>query len=136
MKHKKIRSESVIEIGHGAFGIIYSGITGQAAVDFLIQKKSGEVPAAFIHPTIGAIDLVWGRETTSLIKGFGLAKIKQKHPEVLLTLETAIQNSRVVEELPDRCILLCEEHGQQSIVDLQFNNTNKKWLLTSYFIIK
>ena len=126
----------VIERGVGEFGPIYSGIRGQDAVNFLLQAKSGEVLAAFMHSVLGPIDLVWGVETVGERKGFGLAKIIQKHPEAIHSLTEAIKNSEIVEELPDRRVLLSRDHDQQSVIDLQFNNKSKKWLLTSYFLIK
>lgn len=116
-KEVDIFGYSVIEHGEGEFGMRYSGITGQDAIEFLSKLKSGEILGAFYHPELGLIDLLWGRETVEQTKGYGLAKILQKHPEVIATLEFSIQNGRIIEELPGRCVLLCETHKQQSLVD-------------------
>ena len=42
------------------------GVSGQDAVNVLLEKKSGHVKAAFIREDIGTIDLIWGDETCGL----------------------------------------------------------------------
>jgi hypothetical protein len=119
----------VIERGIGEFGKIYSGIKGQQAVDFLLQIKNGEVRSALEHPIIGKIDLIWGKENPL---GYGLAKIVKKHPEVLPTLAESIKKSKILEEFPGRIVLLSDDGKQRAVVDLQWFETPKTWLMTAY----
>lgn len=68
------------KIGHGEFGDIYTGIKGQAAVDFLLKNKAGEVQGALSHPEVGDnIDLVYGVYDPITDEGYGLAKLEKKH---------------------------------------------------------
>ena len=108
---------------------IYTGITGKAAIDFLILKKEGEVKGAFFHEKIGNIDLVWGKGGE---KGYGLAKILEKHPEAIPNLAQSIAKGKIVEHLNNRVIIINAFNQQRSIVDLQFNDTLKSWVVTSY----
>lgn len=128
MKHKKIRSESIIQIGHGTFGTIYSGITGQAAVEFLLLNGSGEVKNAFYHPDIGGIDIVFG---AAGLAGYGLAHIAEKHQEIIFRLQEYVEQSKVLQRLPDRTILLYEP-SIKSIISLTWHDSDKNWLVTTY----
>ena len=134
MTHRKVRlfGYAVHKIGIGEFGIIYCGITDQDAVDFLLQAQHGEVSSALEHSVLGKIDLIWGRETIGKKLGYGLAKIAQKHPEALVSLAQQISSAKIIEELPARRILIAENNGQRSIIDLQWFDKKKIWLVNSY----
>ncbi len=119
-------------IGIGDFGNIYEGIKGKEAIDFLITQKEGEVKNAFYHKEIGYIDLIWGESGE---KGYGLAKIVEKHPEALLELPESIENGDIIDIIPDRIILIDKKNNQKSIIDLQFNYKIKTWVVTSYIPI-
>ena len=118
--------------GNGEFGSIFIGIKGEEAVNFLILQGEGEVKDALYHPKIGSIDLIWGKSGE---KGFGLAKIIEKHPEAIKNLSESISKGKIVEEFQDRIIMINEENNQRSIMDLQFNNKLKTWVVTSYIPI-
>ncbi len=60
--------------------MIYSGITGQDAINFLLLVKSGEVINAFSKEGVGDIDLIYGEPG---IHGCGLAHIAEIHAEDL-----------------------------------------------------
>lgn len=120
------------QIGNGEFGPIYEGVIGKDAIDFLIFRKKGEIRNALYHPQIGNIDLIWGKSGE---KGYGLAKILEKHPEAIKNLSESINRGKIVEELPERIIMINEENNQRSIIDLQFNNKLKTWVVTSYIPI-
>ena len=121
------------KIGYGEFGGIYSNIEGDEAVRFLLQIKTGEVRGAFVRPDIGEIDLVWGQSGED---GYGLAKISEKHPEAILTLSHSIATGTVVKSLPDRKIIISNENGKKSVIDLRYKDRSKTWLVTSYIPIK
>jgi len=120
------------KIGDGEFGPIYEGISGNDAVKFLIMKKGGEVRGALYHIQIGSIDLIWGKSGE---KGYGIAKILEKHPEAIECLSESICGGKIVDELPQRIIMINEKNNQRSIVDLQFSNRQKIWVVTSYIPI-
>jgi phage-Barnase-EndoU-ColicinE5/D-RelE like nuclease1 len=121
------------KIGNGEFGPIYKGIKGKQAIDFLISQKEGEIENALHHPQIGNIDLIWGKGGE---RGYGLAKIFEKHPEAIEKLSESILRGTIVDELPGRIIMINKENNQRSIIDLQFNNKLKTWIVTSYIPLK
>lgn len=120
------------QTGIGEFGPIYEGVHGQSAVIFLIQTGKGEVRNALYHKDIGNIDIIWGKSGN---KGYGLAKITEKHPEAIKNLSSSIENGEIVEKLPARIILVDRTDKQRSIIDLQFNSNIKTWVVTSYIPI-
>jgi hypothetical protein len=62
----------------------------------LIKKGEGELPAAFKNENIGEpIDLLWGKATVGEKGGYGLAKIQNKHPEVLPYISEAIKTAHI-----------------------------------------
>ncbi|HUC02166.1 MAG TPA: hypothetical protein VMA75_04705 [Candidatus Paceibacterota bacterium] len=125
------------KIGRGEFGDIYTGIKGQEAVDFLLKKKSGEIQSALSHPEIGDnIDLVYGKYDLQSDEGYGLAKLEQKHPESLRHLEKTFMCSKVVSRSRNRVRLLNEGDGNITIIRLDWDGKDKKWLLTQYIPTK
>ena len=117
------------QIGIGEFGPIYEGVVGQEAVKFLLSNQVGEIKNALYHIEIGNIDLIWGKSGE---KGYGLAKIIEKHPEAIANLSESIGNSRIIDRLKDRIIMVDEKNNQRSIIDLEFNNKLKTWVVTTY----
>jgi hypothetical protein len=82
------------------------------------------------HPKVGDIDLVWGKEGTGKSDGFGLAKIAKYHPEVLGDLQGMLNEMRIKDASENRIRLASEK--REASVSLNWNNKNKKWLLTAY----
>ena len=121
------------QIGEEEFGPIYEGIVGRKAIDFLILLRKGEIRNAFYHLEIGNIDLIWGKSGE---KGYGLAKILEKHPEAIENLSESIQESGIVDRLSDRIIMINRKNNQRTIIDLQFNFKLKTWVVTSYIPIE
>ena len=72
---------------------------------------------------------MWGKGGD---KGYGLAKIVEKHPEAIPNLAQSILGGKIVEHLNNRVILIDASNQQRSIIDLQFNSTVKSWVVTSY----
>jgi len=114
-------------IGIGKFGPIYVGITGQAAVSFLMLIKHGEVTRAFYHETLGTIDLVYGMGG---INGFGLAHVKEKHPDILHSITDIIQQGAVIQKFDDRAYL--ETTDGRAIIRLDWDKNKKSWLVTAF----
>jgi hypothetical protein len=79
--------------------IEYSQFKGKwkEAISFLQEVQNGIAVAALQHPKIGDIDLVWGnyKEDNRISSGFGLAKIAEKHPEVLENMQYILLQMQV-----------------------------------------
>lgn len=97
----------------------------------LMKKGSGEIKEAFEHPEIGKIDGVYGKGGE---KGFGLAKIKEKHPEVFEKLDEIIKSAKIVDELEGRVKLETPDGKYRVIIDRNFGNEDKIWLMNAYEI--
>ncbi|HEC2827341.1 TPA: hypothetical protein R2M40_001329 [Campylobacter jejuni] len=64
---------------------------GKGALQKLLIEKQGQVAGAFHRKDLGDIDLVWGEVTDKIKhKGYGLAHIIDKHPELDLKLVSDI----------------------------------------------
>jgi hypothetical protein len=115
----------------GDFGPIFDEYKHdvQGAIDRLMQEKRGEAVAALHHPELGDIDLVWG-ETGPRNKGYGLAKIADRHPEVLYDLQNLLSQMRVVQREGNSVVLDSPSHT--SVVKLDWKGKDKRWLLTAY----
>ncbi|HEF6240694.1 TPA: hypothetical protein SAR66_001633 [Campylobacter jejuni] len=60
---------------------------GKGALQKLLIEKQGQVAGAFHRKDLGDIDLIWGEVTDKIKhKGYGLAHIIDKHPELDLKL--------------------------------------------------
>jgi hypothetical protein len=130
-------NNSIRKIGRGDFGDIYIGVKGQAAVEFLLKNKTGEMQSALGHPEVGDnIDLVYGAYDPITDEGYGLAKLEGKHPESLRGIEKTLIRSRVVSRSRNRVRLLSDGDGHITIIRLDWDGKDKKWLLTQYIPAK
>jgi hypothetical protein len=59
-----------------------------------------------------------------------------EHPDVISTLAQKIFESKIIERLPGRIVLLMEDGTQRAVVDLQWVDQPKTWLVTAYIPIK
>lgn len=91
----------------------YEG-TGQAAVNHLLETKSGQVRGAFFRYDTGPIDIVWGKVTDPIKHtGYGIAHILDKHGKAAVdAIETVIKNGSLKKA----------SNGKQKII-------NGKWVL-------
>jgi len=83
---------------YGAFGPVYNQFRGKAheAEQFLSEIQAGIALGALNHPEVGAIDLPWGEVPNGRKqRGYGLAKILAKHPEVKGKLQTLLSGMAV-----------------------------------------
>lgn len=109
-----------------SFGPIFKQFRHDAsgAIAHLKKVKTGEAVAALYHPDVGDIDLVWGNKT------YGVAKLVEKHPEVVGNLQQIIDGLVVKKRSSNRVILESKDH--KAIVNLDWIGSEKTWLLTAY----
>ena len=102
------------------------------AVEALTALKTGDAKGVLAHPAVGRIDVVWGREATTPQKsdGWGLAKILQKHPEVIADLPERLARMEVTKVLPDRINLASPD--DRAAVRLDWDGEAKTWLVTAF----
>ncbi len=127
MQTKSETPQEILTLGIGTFGTIYIGITGHAAIVFLLELKEGEVVQALKHSDIGHIDLVYGKKG---INGYGLAHIQEKHPEMIQDLSAVIENGSVIKKIDDRMYL--ETPDGRAIIRLDWDGNKKSWVVTAY----
>ncbi|EIB0424883.1 hypothetical protein K7706_001445 [Campylobacter jejuni] len=72
---------------------------GKGALQKLLIEKQGQVSGAFHRKDLGDIDLVWGEVTDKIKhKGYGLAHIIDKHPDLELNIiPDIIENGEIVQ---------------------------------------
>ena len=119
------------QTGIGEFGPIYEGIRGKYAIDFLLKKKSGEVPGAMKRKELGNIDFIYGKQGE---QGYGLAHIEEYHPDVLPYLVSIIQHGEIFKQAKDRIIIVHKvplEKGV-AVIRLDWNGIRKQWLVSAF----
>lgn len=78
-----VKKENEEAVKKRVFGKEFKGFSGAKAIEKLLQEKQGFVQGAFSRNDIGDIDVVYGEVTDPKThKGYGLAHIFDKHPEV------------------------------------------------------
>jgi hypothetical protein len=127
MQTQSKNPQNIRIVGMGTFGTIYVGITGHAAIVFLLELQEGEVVQALKHSDVGHIDLVYGKTG---INGYGLAHIQEKHPEMIRDLSTVIENGSVIKKIDDRMYL--ETPDGRAIIRLDWDGNKKSWVVTAY----
>lgn len=100
------------------------------ARDRLIAAKEGDVPGALYHPDVGPIDVKWGEAPAGKKQGFGLAKIVDKHPEVLDDLPAILDDMAIVSRTDNRIQLESADH--KAAVRLEWDGKEQTWLLTAF----
>lgn len=98
-----------------------------AAIDALRKAKAGEAIGALSHPDVGDIDLIWGKGGRN---GYGLAKILERHAEVVKDLQGFISRLKIREQNPNSIIMATE--GGEAVVRLNWKGDEKRWLLTAF----
>ena len=115
------------------FGTEYKGYTGTRAIDKLLQEKQGFVQNAFSREDIGGIDVVYGKITDpKTLKGYGLAKIFAKHPEMTPALISEIIEQGNLEKTYNGYNL---NHGGFVVGLNNGYNENGKRVITSNWIV-
>lgn len=126
--------ETIADSAPNQFGPVHDNFRGnpQGAIDRLMADKTGDATAALYHPEVGNIDLVYGRPAENGKPGYGLAKIAEKHPEVMSDLQGFLSRLHKDETKsgPNR-IRLVDDTGH-AVVRLDWEGREKKWLLTAF----
>ena len=138
---KEIRSE--IEKINGIvpikeFGENYAEFyhNGEGAVQKLLAEKQGQVAGAFYRKELGDIDLVWGKvwqDQKGTLQGYGLAKIKAKHPEITAeNLDDVIKNGQT--KIRQNEAIQIEKDGYKVVLKNNWmgEKTPNKWIVTAY----
>jgi hypothetical protein len=114
------------------FGPTFLEFTGNPIGAFLKleETKLGQVPAALNHPTVGAVDVIWGQEGKSKNYGFGLSKILKYHPEARPILENLFDAFEIQSENENTIQL--ELGDYKAILKKNWKGEEKRWLLTSF----
>lgn len=110
----------------GEHGPVLRQFRGNAAgaIQALQALGSGEAIAALNHPAVGDIDLVWGG------RGYGLAKIVQRHPEVLSDLQGII--SGLDEQSRNPNTIQLSDGRYDAVLRRNWKGQPKTWLLTAF----
>lgn len=120
------------DIGPFAPSIPAAAIDGdwQRAVSALRTLQGGEVRGILTNPATGPIDVPWGWYDAASDTGVGLAKIVEKHPEVLANLPEIVRALPNARRVQDKIVLESADHA--AIVRLDYDDSAKTWLLTAY----
>ena len=118
------------------WGTAYTSMTGKGlqAIEFLLEKKNGFVPAAFHRPEIGDIDIVYGETGYGIedVGGYGLAHIEKRrgkgHVDWRVFADT-INNGKLVPQGDTRVNLINKK--SKIIIELNYNGINRKWVVSA-----
>ena len=109
---------------------------GEGAVQKLLAEKQGQVAGAFYRKELGDIDLVWGKvwqDQKGALQGYGLAKIKAKHPEITAeNLDDVIKNGQT--KIRQNEAIQIEKDGYKVVLKNNWmgEKTPNKWIVTAY----
>ena len=102
------------------------------AIAKLMKEKNGQVKGALYHPSLGEIDLVWGKvldpkEHT----GYGLAHIIDKHgEEVAKRIDDIVMGGKIIEAKGNRVVL--ENGDDLGVVAMKWNKEDNNWVISAY----
>lgn len=120
------------------FGRAYTQFSGkpEEAIDYLMYRKKGEVPAALKNTSLGEItgdgniDLVYGKNGE---KGYGLAHILEKHgTNTVKRIPDIIQNGEVIQPDGVNDRIYIRDKNNKGVVRLNWDDNKKQWLTTAY----
>lgn len=120
------------------FGKAYAQFSGkpEEAIDYLMYRKKGEVPAALKNASLGEItgdgniDLVYGKNGE---KGYGLAHILEKHgTNTVKRIPDIIQNGEVIQPNGVNDRIYIRDKNDKGVVRLNWDDNKKQWLTTAY----
>lgn len=120
------------------FGKAYTQFSGkpEEAIDYLMYRKKGEVPAALKNASLGEItgdgniDLVYGKNGE---KGYGLAHILEKHgTNTVKRIPDIIQNGEVIQPDGANDRIYIRDKNNKGVVRLNWDDNKKQWLTTAY----
>lgn len=112
----------------GPHGPIFRQYAGKAAeaIAKLREEQAGEAPGALTHPEVGGIDLIWGG------RKYGLAKIVERHPEVLNNLQEIISGMSEQPEKRTENTIFLQGGNHEAVIRRNWMGNPKTWLLTAF----
>ena len=136
LRAKIERENNIVPIKE--FGTNYAEFyhDGKGAIDKLLTEREGQVAGAFYRKELGDIDLVWGKvwqDQKGTLQGYGLAKIKAKHPEVTAEiLNDVIKNGQT--KIRQNEAIQIEKDGYKVVLKNNWmgEKTSNKWIVTAY----
>ena len=94
-----------------AFGEVFRAEDLDTTAEFwLTQVERGVVADALSHPEVGVIALPWGEPNQGRRRGYGLAKIVKKHPEVLGRIGPLLNEMVILERTAEQIVLASATH--------------------------
>lgn len=108
---------------------IWKWVKGADAEQLLIMKKWGEVQGAYTYKW-DPVDLIWGGYNKTKKTGIWLAKIVEKHPEVIGKIQKII-NTLPEAKRTNKEILL-DDWESVVVIKLTWKDKRKSWLMTAY----
>ncbi|NWG23701.1 MAG: hypothetical protein HXY30_04645, partial [Pseudorhodoplanes sp.] len=119
--------------GHGEHGPVLEGYADRwtEAVDWLRQAQTGDAIGVLAHPEVpgGRIDVIWGQGGE---RGYGLAHIIEKHPDVVADLPARLARMRKVGEWGGRLQFDSPDGRERIAINTEWKNEKKVWLLTAF----
>ena len=117
------------------WGTAYTSMTGKGlqAIEFLLEKKNGFVPAAFHRPEIGDIDIVYGKTGYGIEdkEGYGLAHISKRHPDIIWSkIVDTINNGKIEPERKGKRLIV----SQDGKIILRINQKGRNWVISAFSI--
>ncbi|RTJ12174.1 PBECR2 nuclease fold domain-containing protein [Campylobacter jejuni] len=106
---------------------------GKGALQKLLIEKQGQVAGAFHRKDLGDIDLVWGEVIDKIKhKGYGLAHIIDKHPDLdLKMIDEIVKNGKLIKDNKGR-IRIQFDNKVIGIKDNWKGDKTNVWIVTSY----
>jgi hypothetical protein len=119
------------------FGEHYLEFSGKPvdAIEYLLEKKSGYVPAAIYKDNVGDIDFVWGKGGKD---GFGFAHIIERREsegldgeEFVRKIPELISEGTVnLSKYSDRVFIT--NKSNTAVIRLDYNGEKATWLVTAF----
>ncbi|EIB19826.1 hypothetical protein cje100_05545 [Campylobacter jejuni subsp. jejuni LMG 23216] len=127
---KELNIQSLKEFGENYAEYYHDG---KGALQKLLIEKQGQVAGAFHRKDLGDIDLVWGEVTDKIKhKGYGLAHIIDKHPDLdLKMIDEIVKNGKLIKDNKGR-IRIQFDNKVIGIKDNWKGDKTNVWIVTSY----
>lgn len=104
------------------------------AIEHLIEVKNGQVRGALYNPSLGEIDLVWGKVTNPAThSGYGLAHIIEKHGmETAKKLDDIIMGGTLKREKGNTAEIVNDKY--MASIKLDWLGKPKRWVVSAFDI--
>ena len=126
------------------WGTAYTSMSGKGlqAIEFLLKKQDGFVPAAFNRSDLGDIDIVYGRTGEGIDddSGYGLAHIMKRHPDINWnkivdvisngSIRSGGKKKKIIISDDGKIILRVKQKGRNWVISA-FSNTSAEEILSA-----